>query len=165
VRGWVRSTIPDLDPENLYLEYEDYTRAGLFSYGSGDAWRGIAAPYYRDLTPESPLHIDQVPPAVRDVFNHLRLDNIRFTDTLLVQPCEHGPCHYYDEDETTGYLASDGVTVRPVPGQERYFLEDYERHRKEMEQYNPQLLQRLHFERPREEDLPPDEDDSDEEDD
>jgi hypothetical protein len=162
VRSWIRSLIPDPELEDLYVEYEDYARAGLFNYDSGYVWTGIAAPYQKNLVPDSPLHIDQVPPAVRDVFKHFRLDNIRFTDTLLVQPWEYGTCDSYGEDETTGYLAGDGVTVRPVPGRERDFLEDYELRRQEMQQDNPDLLQRLHFALPRKEDLPPDEDDCDE---
>jgi hypothetical protein len=164
VRAWLRTQIPGITPdEDFYPEEGDYAEVGLFTYGSGDCWRGIVAPYEQGLAPVNPLHIDQVPPFIRDVFKRLRFDGICFRDAAVVQPLELGRCHIYDEDENTGYLVGDGVTVRPVPGQERHFLQDYEQRREEMQQYNPALLQRLRFELPRKEDLPPDEDEYDEE--
>jgi hypothetical protein len=158
VRAWIRSQLPDPPEEIIYLESFDYADNGLFCYGYGNDWSGIAAAYERELSPENPRHIDQVPPAVRAVFNKLHLKGLRFVNDRLVQPCEHGHCHFYYEDETTGYLARDGVTVRPLPGRERHFLEDYEGNREQLAKYQPELLQRLRFELPREEDLPPAED-------
>jgi hypothetical protein len=165
VRAWLRTQIPGAtSDEEFYPEEGDYAEGGLFTYGSEAGVGWYVAGYKKGRSPEVPLHIDQVSPAVRAVFKQLHIDGIRFADSSRLQPLEFGPCHLYDEWDRTGYIASDGVTVRPIPGKERGFLEDYETHREEIQQDKPERLERLHFELPRKEDLPPDEDEDDEED-
>jgi hypothetical protein len=158
VLDWLRARIPGI-PREFYPEESDFADGGLFTYGSGDPWDGIVAPYEQNLAPLNPVHIDQVPPAVRDIFRRLRFDGISFRDSQVVQPLECWPCDIYVEDDT-GYLAADGATVRALPGKERHFLEDCEL-RHEAMQRNPELFQGLRFELPREENLPPDEDEED----
>jgi hypothetical protein len=93
---------------------------GLFVYNYGDSWDPIDT-YQRLIGPSNPVHVEQLPPAIRLGCKKIRFPGVRFADAERVQPLEFGPCGCWDEDERVAYVAADGVTVRPIRGKERHF--------------------------------------------
>jgi hypothetical protein len=108
---------------------EDYfrhvTRLGLFCYSHRDYWEvDLQGDYQLIRPPETPLHVDSLPPRFRKLARQNRLSRVHFPDTESVQPLEHFACRFFpDEDAVAAvaYVASDGVTLRPVPGREGEF--------------------------------------------
>jgi len=88
-------------------------RRGLFAYSAHDARFNLPEPYGLVLAPQQPLRLDQVPRRLRDVLVTRARLNVSFTSSLYVQPAEHVPCAVW---AGIVYLASDGFTVRPLPG-------------------------------------------------
>jgi hypothetical protein len=126
-----------------YFHPVDIVGLGLFLYDYGGGYDPIG-PYSRGAAPEQPLHVDQVPPHLRELFKRVRFEGDRFEEAELVQPLEQCACVYWYEDDRVAYLCADGVTVRPIPGREGRFGEFCERYRAE----NPDEAQRLRFVRP-----------------
>lgn len=114
------------------FEYEDY---GEFPFQAG---------YPRTRRPDSPLHVDRLPPRVRNLVKKIRFERVSFPDSERVQPLEHAECVVWGGDEEVAYLAADGVTVRPFPGREDRFAAFCEDLRNDM----PELAERLRFEGP-----------------
>jgi hypothetical protein len=84
---------------------------GLYDYRHpAENW--IALPYGREMLPSRPLHIDELPPDLRDQVGQLRFATLRFADTIHIQPCatENVVCW------ESGYLTADGRTIRPIRG-------------------------------------------------
>jgi hypothetical protein len=109
-------------------EYEEPNPAGhgLFAYGHlCENW--ISGPYGREALPRQPVHIDQLPPDLRAVVGRFRLDTLCFAETPHIQPVEHAECTSWE----SAYLASDGKTVRPIPGREEEYREVYGEYRKD----------------------------------
>jgi hypothetical protein len=126
VTAWLGSLSPQsAGDEGWWPEDDDYRRLGLFSYSYEQShWGGwFTWAYEREVVPDRPLHIDQMPPAVREIFARVRFDKLRFAESGCVQPVEFFPCFLWDDEP--GYLASDGQTVRAVPGEEERFWGAY----------------------------------------
>jgi hypothetical protein len=125
-----------LHPEVPDWEYrEDAELAeefGFFLYDYDEAWDPIDA-YERRLAPTRPVHVEQLPPEVREGCKKLRLPGILFTQAERIQPFEFFTCTSWDHRERIAYVAADGVTVRAVPGKERRF---------------PDFVRRIRAERP-----------------
>lgn len=97
-----------------------WARAGLFVYKLSERI-GDADPYGRVLVPTSPLQVGELGPQIASrLGSTVRLD-LSFRESPYVQPAEHLPCVGWD---TAIYLASDGFTIRPLPGRSK----DYEEH-------------------------------------
>jgi hypothetical protein len=95
------------------------TDLGLFAYEHlCENW--IAGPYGLQRRPAQPLHIDQLPPRLRAMVKQIRFDNLCFTETFHIQPCELMVCVAWG----ARYLASDGRTEKPLPGREAEFEEE-----------------------------------------
>ena len=89
---------------------------GLFEYEHlTDNW--ISGPYGCHARPVKPLHVDQLPPDVRDLVKQMRFDNLSFAQTTHLQPLEHTDCASWE----AAWMDVTGKRVRPVPGRE----EDY----------------------------------------
>jgi hypothetical protein len=103
------------EPEDY--DVGDLARRGLYVYEhSTENW--IAGPYVREADPEGePLREAELPDEIRA---HLVRFAGSFARTAEIQPVELWPCEAWD----AGYLASDGKTVRPIPGKEKEFLEE-----------------------------------------
>lgn len=96
-----------------YGEFEGAAgAAGLFVFSCDD--ETCATPYERTHKPKSPLHIDQLPPDLRQAIGATRFEGIDYTKTPRLQPLELTESHSWDP----AYLSSDGRTIRPVPGRE-----------------------------------------------
>ena len=65
------------------------------------------------------VHVDELPPRVRQVLGELRFDTLDFSETKIFQPVELTECGTWDP----AYLTSDGKTVKPVPGREKDYKE------------------------------------------
>jgi len=94
-------------------------KMGVFLYRYNDAAgsEGPADLYHRDMVAARPLHVDQLPPDLRAEWKRVRFAGIRFTAAATLQPYEFFACHS-PYAAPAGYVASDGVTVRPIPGRE-----------------------------------------------
>ncbi len=91
----------------------DPARRGLFRYNHlCQDW--IPGPYGRTRVPRQPIHIDQLPPGIRRAVSRMEFDSLCFADTLHLQPVEHTGCDTFE----SCYLASDGMTVQPIPRRE-----------------------------------------------
>jgi hypothetical protein len=113
---------------------------GLFSYEQllGD-W--LPGPYGRLSSPKSPVHIDQLPPALRKTIGQVRFEGLCFAQTVHLQPVEHMTC----DAMNAGYVTADGQAVRPLPGQEANYREFYEEF---LHEAPPEAAKRLQIERP-----------------
>jgi len=106
-----------------YVTYQKFlggtralVRRGVFVYSTYSAARlNITEPYGQRLAPQRPLCLDEAPDPVRDAFApRARLD-VSFASSPYIQPVEHVPCAIWGG---AVYLASDGFTIRPFPGEE-----------------------------------------------
>jgi hypothetical protein len=82
---------------------------GLYCY-SDPMGNWIAEPYGRKLLPSRPVHIDQLPPDLRDLLNRVRFPNLRFAETTHIQPCETQACRTWGP----AYLTADGKRIREI---------------------------------------------------
>jgi hypothetical protein len=102
--------------ESLVDVFEDalleFTRLGIHVYDDASDW--FSGPYVRLYRPERPLHVDQLPPDLRRRAKAARLDGLRFEEKDRLQPFDYLEGTAYG----VAYLAEDGRTVRPIPGQE-----------------------------------------------
>ncbi len=107
---------PDLE------EYHpDLTARGLFSYSHlTENW--ISGPYGRVQQPARPIHIDQLPPQLREAVKAVCFDSLCFAETPHIQPVEHTECISWEP----AYLDVTGKYIRPIPGQEDEYAEAYE---------------------------------------
>jgi hypothetical protein len=101
---------------------QEAAERGLFVYEYIDEPFDLPAPYTRIFEPGAPLHVDQLPPDLRKMVKDISFDKADFAQGEHIQPVEHIPCEFWSEEDVA-YLASDGKTVRPVPGQEDRFRE------------------------------------------
>jgi hypothetical protein len=67
----------------------------------------IAGPYGQLEVPRHPLHLDMLPPDVREYVGRLRYP-FCFAETVHFQPLDYGVCGDHDG----GYLTGDGLTIR-----------------------------------------------------
>jgi hypothetical protein len=135
--------------DDIYWEGEDLSaKLGVFYFEyDEDFGSGLIAPYRRSAVPESPsLHVDQLPPAVRQEANQLHFAGIDFASCSLVQPLEQVRCSLWS-DWVPAYLCSDGKTIRPLPGMEDRFAEFCTHFR----QANPEEAKKYMFEEVKEE--------------
>jgi hypothetical protein len=89
------------------------SRHGVYTYGHlTENW--ISGPYGREEVPAQPVHVDQLPPDVRQALKQVRFDKLSFADTPHVQPVEHAECVSWE----SAYLDSTGKNIRPIPGRE-----------------------------------------------
>ncbi len=124
---------------------EEAARLGIFG-GSFKSWDeysvlSILASYTLEHRPALPLHVDQLPPRFRALAKRIRFDRLRFPDLARVQPLEHVECQFWPNIADVAYLAGDGVTVRPLPGQEGRFAAYCDELRRE----HPDQAARLRF--------------------
>jgi hypothetical protein len=118
--NWTEDMEDDWD-----VQLPELARLGLHVYQDDTEW--FSGPYVRTHRPERPLHVDQLPPQLREQVKEVRYDDLRFADKGVLQPCDHAEGHAWG----LGYLAEDRKTVRPVPGKEEKYREYIERLRRD----------------------------------
>jgi hypothetical protein len=100
------------DPADEELVEFTLARRGLFYYSHlTENW--TSGPYGRELLPSPPLHIDQLPPALRNAIKAMRFDGLSFAETTHIQPVGHSACLSWQDD----WLDLDGKQ-HPMPGRE-----------------------------------------------
>jgi hypothetical protein len=102
----------------------------------------IVPPYERTRVPKQPLHIDQLPPRLREAYGRFRFDSIHFAEAEWIQPWEYAECDSWDG--AGAYLSADRKSVRPIPGTEEEFHDLC----LEAKQYLPPELKNIRFEEP-----------------
>lgn len=108
-----------LDDEDL----QNLARRGFFVFEHLDRFENwISGPYGRRSVPSRPLSIDDLSPADRRRVAGAAFSTLRFADVPLLQPAEHAEVVSWQ----SAWVASDGKTVRPIPGQEDGYLDDYQ---------------------------------------
>jgi hypothetical protein len=99
----------------------DLTTRGLFSYTHlTENW--ISGPYGRVRRPAQPIHVDQLPPRIREAVKAMRFDTLSFADTPHIQPIEHAECVSWE----SAYLDVSGKSIRPIPGREEEYADAYQ---------------------------------------
>jgi hypothetical protein len=121
----------DWDANDGWDPEEWARRLGITFYSYPDDYSLLVLPYERTVQPTVPLHVDQLPPGMREKCRAVHFDQLRFDQTETVQPLEFFPCVYWDESDRPAYLAADGVTIRSVPGREGEFAEFVRRFQEE----------------------------------
>jgi hypothetical protein len=77
---------------------------GFYEYGHlCENW--VSGPYGRKRVPGVPVHVDQLKPNIRNNLKQAHLPNLRFADTIYLQPAEHWECASHEER----WLGLDGV--------------------------------------------------------
>ena len=93
-------------------ERETLAQFGVYEYGHlCENW--ISGPYGRERVPSRPLHVDQLPPAIRKQLKGATLSDETFAETPHIQPAEHWECQSWEEE----WQGLDGSTHR-FDGQE-----------------------------------------------
>jgi hypothetical protein len=132
----------DYDEEAVGREL---ARLGLHVYE--DASDFFTGPYRRAHKPKKPLHVDQLPPDLRDDIKAVRFDGLSFAEKKVLQPCQYTDGVAW----SSAYVAEDGKTVRPIPGHE----EEYRKEVQEMREEGPDELKQYRFEGLEEKPKPP----------
>jgi hypothetical protein len=105
---------------NLDADGPSLEELGLYNYRHlTENW--ISGPYGRQQLPTQPLHVDQLPPALRNQLKQIRFDTLSFGDTPHIQPVEHTPCESWE----AAWMDVTGKQVRPMPGREEDYAEAY----------------------------------------
>jgi hypothetical protein len=119
-------SIYDLERRQRKLADDEWTPSdelapqfGLFHYDYEEDYDPIG-PFHQISIPEVPLHIDTLPPDFRKVWKTIQFPGLVFAQTPLIQPLELFSCSYW-YDTRIAFIASDGVTVRPLRGHEHEF--------------------------------------------
>ena len=98
----------------------DLAARGLFSYSHlTENW--ISGPYGRVRRPVQPIHVDQLPPRLRDAVKAMRFDTLSFAETPHIQPVEHTECFSWEP----AYMDVTGQHIRPIPGKEEEYAQAY----------------------------------------
>jgi hypothetical protein len=100
--------------------------------------------YSRLVVPKDPIHVDQLPPALRNNCKTIRFEQATFADEKHLQPLDDHPCIMWNDEGTIAYLSADGKTVRATPGHEHPFADFCA---KLQEEY-PEFAAKLRFEAP-----------------
>jgi hypothetical protein len=89
----------------------DPASLGLFVYRHDDRFENwISGPYFRERAPSSALHVDQLPPALRDYVSRMLLDCLTFREESRIQPVELTPCDSWQSE----FVTLDGEQ-KPMP--------------------------------------------------
>jgi hypothetical protein len=93
---------------------------GLFAYShlGGNTY---CSPYGLFRRPARSIHIDQLPPALREQVGQMEFHRLRFAETPHIQPCEMGQVACWE----SAYLSLDGTTLRRIPSNIIRADEDY----------------------------------------
>jgi hypothetical protein len=141
----------DYDASDGWEPEEWAEQLGVTFYRYPGDYDWLILPFVRTVTPVQPLHVDQLPPDLRNQCGDMRFFMLRFDEKETLQPLEFcpDPVEYYDcvdYELRPAYLVGDGVTVRPVRGDEKKFADFVSQYR----QQHPKHARNLRFEGPTE---------------
>jgi hypothetical protein len=118
---------PGLGEDDYIEDWEGFLDAlcqlGFFDYNYINSFGdpdGLLAPYTLWGEPGMPIHVDQLPPDLRQQCLRCRFESVSFGEDDRLQPLELVPeaqwFSYWEGD--CAYLTADGSAVRPFPGRE-----------------------------------------------
>jgi len=122
-----RDRRPNATADDYWPDEHLATELGFFLYDYADGYDPIDV-FERRVVPGRPIHVDELPPEIRAACKKTRLP-VQFAAAERVQPLEYFRCEYWYDEDRIGYLAADGVTVRPIRGRESRFAEFVRRFR------------------------------------
>lgn len=94
----------------------------LYVYHHGNKYENWAAgPYTLDSVPPNPATVDQLPAELQHQVKGARFEHLTFAETPELQPIEHMACDSW----SYAYVTGDGRKIRPVPGMEEEYAEEY----------------------------------------
>jgi hypothetical protein len=107
---------PGLSDDDWFLAQDEayLTSLGIFVFTHPHASEWVE-PYARGPGAGRPVHVDQLPPHVRDQCRRVRFP-ISFAEVEGLQPCEFVECSHWGY--SAGYVCGDGKTLRAFPGHE-----------------------------------------------
>jgi hypothetical protein len=110
-------------------DHEDFDAAedrlgdrGFFVYWYMDLPEPVLAAYSGKVVPDQAIHVDELPPTVRQFVSKATLPGANFATDDEVQPIGQVDCFYYSEDEVA-FLTAGEKEARPVPGREARYRE------------------------------------------
>lgn len=77
-----------------------------------------SGPYGKFRTPAAPLHVDELPPTLRDSIRQMTFTTLCFEDTNWIQPIEHSPCLLGRE---CSWIDAESKVISPIAGREEQF--------------------------------------------
>lgn len=98
---------------------ERLAELGIYFYTHEEWENALAGPYERRGTPDQPMPGHQVP---RGLLTRMVSFDGRFADTEKLQPLEH----WKSDAWSAAWIATDGVSVRCVPGHEEAYAAEVE---------------------------------------
>jgi hypothetical protein len=109
---------------------EDWSPAalGFFSYHHL-CLNWLSGPYGLLQRPRDPVRIEQLPAALREAAERVRLDTICFAEAPRLQPVDFARCQSWEY----AYLDADGTTIRAIPGREDGYRSVYSGYAKDPE--------------------------------
>jgi hypothetical protein len=145
LRGDPKSEDEDDDSPDWEEVMDEAFDNGVFVFQFHEGSAPFLNPYSNDGLPARPLHVDQLPPRLRELFKRVCFENVRFAEVEILAIPEHVSCFFYfeegDPDADLAFLAGDGKTLRPIPGREQRYTEFCQQVR---EKY-PELLKSFVF--------------------
>jgi hypothetical protein len=97
-RNWLKRSIASqtvLSGKEANLEH-NLSWLGWYEYNCGN---DSPTSYERNYRLKQPLHFNDLLPEVRDRLSIVKLPNIRFSETISIQPIEHLPCRTWGDSE------------------------------------------------------------------
>jgi hypothetical protein len=118
-------TVKDEEMEDAVLNH------GVFFYGHEKTENLTAGPYTQ-MKPANPVKIDQLPPEIREVVGQVKFDTLSFATAKEIQPIDHFPCEAWG----ASYLADDKGTIKPIPGREGDYAEEFQQFSTDLPEYH-----------------------------
>lgn len=125
----------DEDDDEAFYGTEDLVRLGFYVYDCDDF--PVPGFYDQSAVPKRPLHIDELPPSMREAVGQMRFDDLSFAEAKRLHPGDDTPIQAWGPV----FLSSDGKTVLAIPGRER----EYEQHCRDLIQYAPEATRKYVF--------------------
>jgi hypothetical protein len=103
-REWLKQSIESgvvLAAKETYLGH-NLSWLGLHEY---NAW-GDSIPYERNYLLKEPIYLKDLPPEIVNNISFVKLPNIKFSETDLIQPIEHMPCNTWNRER---WIDTNGV--------------------------------------------------------
>jgi hypothetical protein len=110
----------DDDDFELSEAFEELARLGLFAYQVITWETDFVDTYERVGAPKRPLHLDQLPPKLRNNVAKCTLPMVSFADEKELQVIALVACDLY-WDEAVGCFAPGHQEIRPIPGKEKEY--------------------------------------------
>jgi hypothetical protein len=104
-RKWLRRSIKSgavLAAKETYLGH-NLSWLGFYEY---NGWEDSGS-YYRNYLLKEPIYFNDLPPEIANNISFIKLPNIKFSETELIQPIEHLPCQTWGDSEN--WIDTNGV--------------------------------------------------------